>query len=227
MILINILKRVLLYPFGILNGLHHLGKNGSRDLYNKFRFKKVIIDKGCCIDNKSIIKPNVHILENCIINNSQIDSFSYMGKNCLAQNVSIGKYCSIANDVYIGLGKHPVNFFSTSTIFYKKFNTLKIKLVDNDLAFCEYDKITIGNDVWIGARSIIMDGVKIGHGSIIAANSVVTKDVPPYAIVAGIPAKIIKFRFKEKKVNRLLLSRWWENKLSDIQNMSVELNSEI
>ena len=70
--------------------------------------------------------------------------------------------------------------------------------------------VTVGNDVWIGARAIIMDGIKIGDGAIIGANSVVTKDVPPYAIVAGCPAKLIRYRFSEDVINKLLELCWWD-----------------
>ena len=89
-------------------------------------------------------------------------------------------------------------------------------------------QIEIGNDVWIGDSAIIMDGVKIGDGSIIAAGAVVTKDVPPYAIVGGVPAKIIRYRFDEDDINFLLELSWWEKdkkwikenaeKFSDIRN---------
>ena len=113
------------------------------------------------------------------------------------QNTTIGNYCSIARNVSIGLGLHPLNLFSTSPIFYKRQNALLLDLISKDNEFKEYQPITIGNDVWIGANAIIMDGITIGNGAVIAAGAVVTKNVPAYAIMGGVPAKLIKYRFAE------------------------------
>lgn len=201
--------RVFLLPLGLIKKIFEIANDGARDIENKFRFKNAIIDNGCSIDSKSIIHSNVHLLNNTVVNNSEILSYTYLGKNCLVQNASIGKFCSIANDVLIGLGNHPIDLFSTSTLFYRKTNTLRIDLINDNLGFEEYDKISIGNDVWIGVRAIIMDGVKIGDGAIIAANAVVVKDVPPYAIVGGVPAKIIKYRFSTSEIEMMLKQKWW------------------
>ena len=212
------IKRIFLLPFGFVKKLLELANVGARDIENKIHFKNAIIDKGCCIDPKSIIHPNVHLLENSIVNNSEIHSYTYLGKNCLIQNASIGKFCSIANEVFIGLGKHPMDLFSTAPLFYRKDNTLHIDLINRDLNFDEYGKIAIGNDVWIGARVIVMDGITIGDGAIIAANAVVVKNVPPYAVVGGVPAKIIKYRFPENKIEELLKQKWWMWDLEKIKN---------
>jgi len=221
----KIFIRLILLPIGFLKKLVDLAMDGARDLHNKIHFKGAIIDKGCAIDFQSKIDVNVHILSNTMINNSKISSYSYIGRNCIVQNTEIGKFCSIANDVFIGLGKHPIEHFSTATIFYRRNNTLNISLVDKNLDFEEYEPIKIGSDVWIGARTIIMDGVKIGHGAIIAANSVVTKDIPSYAIVGGVPAKIIKYRFNKEKIKKILDSEWWTWDLNKIKKQINELNS--
>jgi acetyltransferase-like isoleucine patch superfamily enzyme len=212
----NKIKRIFLLPFGYIKKALELANEGARDIENKIRFKNTIIDKGCSFDQKSIIHPHVHLLENCTINNSEIKSYTYLGKNCLVQNTSIGKFCSIANEVLIGVGNHPLDLLSTSPLFYRLHNPLQIRLIKKDLDIIEYKPIDIGNDVWIGTRSIIMDGVSIGHGAVVAANSVVTKDIPPYAVVGGVPAKIIKYRFEEKKVVELIESKWWEKQLKEI-----------
>lgn len=216
------LKRIVLLPSGLLKKMLEFANEGARDIENKWRFKGTIIDKGCCIDSKSSVDKNVHLPENCVINNSVIHSYTYLGKNCLVQNTTIGKFCSIANDVLIGLGNHPIDLFSTSPLFYRKKNTLNINLVHQDLEFKEYKPIEIGHDVWIGARALIMDGVIIGIGAIIAANSVVTKDVPPYAIVGGTPAKIIRYRFDEAKITTLLNSNWWDMDLLEIKKKLID-----
>jgi chloramphenicol O-acetyltransferase type B len=218
----RLIVRIFYFPLGFFNQLKKLGIIGSRDLYNKKRFKGAIIDEGCCIDIRSIIQPNVHLLENCVINNTLVGSYTYIGKNCLCQNVTIGKFCSIANEVSIGLGKHPTNKFSSSTLFYKKINTLNIRLIDKDKDLVEYENISIGNDVWIGHRAIILDGVSIGHGAIVGSNAIVSRDVPPYAIVGGVPARVIKYRFDEEKIKFLLNSKWWDMDLTEIkENMDL------
>lgn len=212
----KIIFRILLLPFGIFKKLFEFANVGGRDIHNILMFSNCIIEKNCCINKNTHLNEGVHLFENCIINNSEIGSYTYLAKNCLVQNAKIGKFCSIATDVLIGVGQHPTHLFSTSPLFYKRNNPLNFKLIKNDIRFDEYRPIDIGNDVWIGARSIIMDGVKIGHGAIVAANSVVTKDVPEYAIVAGIPAKVIKFRFDNEKSSQILSSGWWNNDLKNI-----------
>ena len=220
----KVLQRILYIPQGIYLKFISFISEASRDAFNRKRFANVIIDRKCLINQDSKISPFVHILENCIINNVSLSSYSYVGRNCLIQNATIGKFCSIANDVFIGLGKHPTDYFSTSPLFYRRNNTFNLSLVGQDLQFEEYKKIDIGHDVWIGARAIILDGLSIGHGAIIAANSVVTKDVPAYAILGGVPAKIIKYRFNKNKIDMLLESQWWDWELEKIKKNLVLLN---
>lgn len=218
------LLRCLLLPFGLLLKLYELAIEGARDIQNKLRFRDSIIDRRCCINSASKIGENCHILENCLVLNSTIKSYSYIGRNSIVQNTSIGSFCSIANDVFIGLGAHPLEHFSTSPLFYRVSNIFNLKLIDTDYKFSEYRPIEIGNDVWIGARVIVLDGVKIGNGAIIAANAVVTKDVPPYAVVGGVPAKIIRYRFSQEKIEKFLKLQWWTWPLDNIQKQMKELS---
>lgn len=220
----SIIFRVVLIPLGLFYKFLWLIKEGTRDIHNYFRFKSAKIDMGTCIDKLSVVEPNVHILSNGTINNSKVSSYSYIGKNCIVQNTNIGKFCSIANDVIIGLGKHPLNLISTSTLFYKRQNTLNIELIEKDIEFSEYEQINIMNDVWIGARALIMDGVTIGNGAVIASNCVVTHNVPDYAIVAGVPAKIIKYRFSEEKIKQLLIEKWWDKNIEEIKYIMRNYN---
>jgi len=219
------LIRVLMLPVGLLAKLYQLSIVGSRDIHNSLRFQGCTIDPNCCIDQSTQVSQNCHILENSLVLNSTIQRFSYVGRNSVIQNTRIGSFCSIANDVYIGLGTHPTELFSTSPLFYRVRNTFKRKVVEQDYAFPEYQTIEIGNDVWVGARAIVLDGVKVGNGSIIAANAVVTKDVPPYAIVGGVPAKIIKYRFPDDKIARLQQCQWWSWPLDEIRQRMAELNA--
>ncbi len=217
----KIIKILLIVP-GIFFKVFDIAKDGSRDLENKFRFKNVIIESGCKISNNSIIKENSRIFYNTSLNNSLISEYSYIGSDCFLQNVTVGKFCSVAKHSLIGLGKHPIKLLTTSPLFYRKNNPLKIKFLKKDLGFKEYDPVILGHDVWVGARAIINDGVKIGTGAIIASGAVVTKDVPPYAIVGGIPAKIIKYRFDEETIEKLLNSEWWEWELDKIKKFQKE-----
>jgi len=219
----NKFYRLLLLPVGLFFKLYELAVVGSRDIHNKTRFSRAIIDRGCCINPQSMVEENCHVLENSLILNSSIQPFSYIGKNSIIQNAKVGSYCSIANDVFIGLGKHPMECFSTSPLFYRVNNTFNYRLVEEDYDFEEYHQITIGNDVWIGARAIILDGVHVGDGAIIAANAVVSKDVPPYAIMGGVPAKIIRYRFSPEKIKKLLALKWWLLPIEEIKKRMNEL----
>ncbi len=139
-----------------------------------------------------------------------LGDFSYIADNTRISRAKIGKFCSIANDVKCGLGKHPSSgFVSTHPAFFSMQEQAGITFSDKD-HFVENDPITIGNDVWIGTSAIIMDGVTIADGAIIGAGAVVTKDVPPYAIVAGVPAKLIRYRFDQKVIDELLKIKWWD-----------------
>lgn len=215
--------KILLFLPGLLNQVVDNAKIGSNNLYHQIRFKKVIIGKGCSISQSTIIKPFSRVFNHTTINNSVIESYSYIGSYCFLENVSVGKFCSIAKHSLLGLGRHPINLISTSPLFYRKDNPLKIPLLDESYDFNERLPIVIKHDVWIGARSIILDGVVIGTGAIIAAGAVVTKDVPPYAIVGGVPAQIIKYRFDQMTIDKLLSSEWWEWDVEQIKEKSYKL----
>jgi len=108
------------------------------------------------------------------------------------------------------LGQHPTSkFISTHPVFYSTKKPSLITFSDRDY-FIEEKPVRIGSDVWIGTNAIIMDGVIVQDGAIIAANAVVTRNVPAYAIVAGVPARIIKYRFKPSQIRKIKQSKWWE-----------------
>jgi len=129
-------------------------------------------------------------------------------------NTVIGKYCSIANNVYIYNRDHPCRYVSTHPIF---FNEHYGNIPENNLI--EYKKKVIGNDVWIGQNAIILASVmQIGDGAVIGAGAVVTKDVPDYAIVAGVPARILGYRFDDDTIDRIKKSKWWDWDLKKIRS---------
>lgn len=140
--------------------------------------------------------------------------YSYTSGSTLDSVIShpdtvIGKYTSIAGGCKIGPSEHPINFLSTHGFQYQK----RFLGFANENNIYDVNDLTkpciIGNDVWIGQDAIIKAGVKIGHGAIVGMGSIVTKDVAPYAIVVGNPAKIIRYRFDEATISRLLNSEWW------------------
>lgn len=161
------------------------------------------------IGNKSLIYRNVKAGNNvyigpyCTIYNTTIGDNTYFARSCTVNNASIGSFCSIGAWCRIGLGKHPVHTICTSPIFYSKAGNLPKKWVTKNY-FEEFQPIFIDNNVLIGANVTILDGVRIGEGSILAAGSVVVKDVLPYTIVGGVPAKIIKNRFDAKTTKKIL-----------------------
>lgn len=146
-----------------------------------------------------------------------LGKYSYLGAGVVIYNpkeTTIGKYCSIANYVAIGAFKHPTKTLTMHPFVYQKQHPSisdDIRL-DNPLTYLEdvgRKKVTIGNDVWIGVFATILPNITIGDGAVIGSNAVVTKDIPPYAIVVGAPAKIIKYRFDEETVKQLVELKWW------------------
>lgn len=144
-----------------------------------------------------------------IVIDSNLGNHTYVQRNARIINAEIGKFCSIASDVSIGPGLHKTDGVSTHPIFSLYNTPLATKFLQKNI-FQPSRRSVIGHDVWIGEKAIIMDGVKIGNGAIVAAGAVVTKDVPPYMIVGGVPAKQIKKRFSDDIIEKLLLSEWWE-----------------
>lgn len=146
----------------------------------------------------------------------QIGDFTYIGPHTSISHASIGKFCSIGPSCIIGRGIHPTHGVSTAPMFY---STAK----QNGFSLCSVNKveerksIVIGNDVFIGMRAVILDGCNIGDGAVIGAGAVVTKNVPPYAIVVGNPGKVIKFRFPDQTVEKLKSIQWWNWDLKDLE----------
>lgn len=135
---------------------------------------------------------------------------SYITTNCIIEG-NIGRFCSIAADVKVTLGTHPTGgtYATTSPMFFSTRKQTGTTFAKKQLFDEMLPPISIGNDCWIGQRAFIVGGVTIGDGAVVLAGAVVTKDVPPYAIVGGVPAKILKYRYNEETIGFLLESKWW------------------
>lgn len=174
------------------------------------------VSKFAFVDNISIIDKKAKIYRGSKVFNSSIGKYSYLGKKSSLVCAKVDKYCSIAGGVSIGLGEHTLEKISTSPIFTEKRNAAGESWTDQECVY-PYKRVSIGNDVWIGSRVIIKGGVNVGDGAVIAAGAVVTKDVPPYAIVGGVPAKLIRFRFSRDIIEKLLEIKWWNMPEKELQ----------
>jgi chloramphenicol O-acetyltransferase type B len=195
----------------------------------------VRIEKDCYIFD-STLGDRVHVREGCSIFRSEMESqvviyprarlsgvrfgsFSYVNEHALMRSVVVGRFTSIGPHFLCGYGDHPSDLVSTSPVFYSTRNQCGKSFADKDY-FAEASATSIGHDVWVGTRVFVRDGVNIGHGAIVAAGAVVVRDVPDYAIVGGVPARVIRFRFADEAIRRLLEIEWWnwsEERLREAQ----------
>jgi phosphonate metabolism protein (transferase hexapeptide repeat family) len=164
------------------------------------------------------------------MSSSTFGDYSYVVDGCSIVWADIGKFCSIASSNRINPGNHPMWRAALSHFTYRS-ESYGFAL-ENDEEFFDWRKahrVVLGNDVWIGHGAVLLPGVKIGHGAGIGAGAVVSKDVPPFAIVGGVPAKNIRFRFPEKVQEGLLNIAWWdwsreqlEAGILDLRKLSAE-----
>jgi acetyltransferase-like isoleucine patch superfamily enzyme len=170
-----------------------------------------IVPQSTTITGPVSLGRSVVLAPEILLNHSSIGDYSYLGPRCSVSFAEVGKFCSIASEVHIGLGTHPLApFVSTHPVFYLHRASNGWTLADKDYR-SEFSTSTVGSDVWIGVRAAIKDGVRVGDGAVIAAGAVVVEDVSPYAIVGGVPAKLIRFRFPREIVQFLLDFRWWDH----------------
>lgn len=143
------------------------------------------------------------------IKKSTVGRYTYIGNNTDVECADIGNFCSIADHCRIGMGSHTLSFLSTSPIFSERINGTGEQWITKDVQGTKRKRTIVGNDVWIGSHVLINSGVTVGDGAVIGAGAVVVKDVPAYAVVGGVPAKVIKYRYSEDIIKRLLKIKWW------------------
>lgn len=175
----------------------HVNISDSTKIYDSEISKQVSIGERCVV-YKSVLQGNITVGDNTTINGPGTEFHG------VSSSIDIGKFCSIARHTAIQDHNHDVNQITT---YFIKHNVFGEDTREKDMI--SKGKVVIGNDVWIGTQSVILAGVTIGDGAVVAANSVVTSDVPPYAIVGGTPAKVIKYRFDDAVIKELLRIKWW------------------
>jgi phosphonate metabolism protein (transferase hexapeptide repeat family) len=168
--------------------------------------------------------------ERTILREVAVGDFSYFERHAEAIYTDIGKFCSVAANTRINALEHPLERATTHKVSYRPNEYFRYLGVDQSFRERRRRKrVTVGHDVWIGHGAVILPGVHVGNGAVIGANSVVTRDVPAYAIVAGASAKIIRSRFSEDVATRLAEMAWWDwpldrlfEAIPDMQNLKIE-----
>ena len=162
-----------------------------------------------------VIASNAQIIDSTLNRGSRVASlgsvmhsvlgrYTSVGRNSKVSHSEIGSFCAISWDATINATSHPLHSLSISAFPYVPRVGEFVKEEKREIK-----KVYIGHDVWIGAHTVVMPGIKIGHGAVVGAGAIVTKNVPPYSIVAGAPGKVIKYRFNELMVEKLLKLEWW------------------
>jgi acetyltransferase-like isoleucine patch superfamily enzyme len=155
----------------------------------------------------STVHPTSKLESGTNFHSSSMDRHSFCGYDCEVYCADIGAFTSIANGVAIGGGRHPMEWVGMSPVFYEGRDSIKAKFSTHVREPAA--RVAVGHDVWIGRSAIVLPGVQIGNGAVVGAGAVVTKPVPPYAIVAGNPARLLRYRFSESIIARLDSTQWW------------------
>lgn len=161
-----------------------------------------------CVLQEAVVDKTAAICSGVRFYRGKIGKYSYIGNNSFVSDTNIGNFTSISTDCYIGGTSHPTDWVSTSPVFHKWENIMKKNFTRHEFEI--FKRTTIGNDVWIGNRVMIKAGVKIGDGAVVGMGAIVTKDIGPYEIWAGNPARLIRKRFDDETIDAFEKMKWWE-----------------
>lgn len=199
-----------------------MARNDDRDE----RAKGNLIGTGSDLADDAVLVPPVKLYGAVRVKKGcRIGKYTYIGnQSVVGFRTQIGNYCSIAPSVEFAPSNHPTKYLGTHPFQYSErhFTDIEGYSRHRRVAGLPPVRTVVGDDVWIGIRAVICQGVTIGTGAVVAAGSVVTRDVPPYAIVGGVPAKVIRYRFEEALIPRLLASRWWELEPIDLDGVPFD-----
>jgi acetyltransferase-like isoleucine patch superfamily enzyme len=156
----------------------------------------------------SVVDPTSKLESGTMFHHSTMGRHSFCGYDCDISHADIGGFVSIANGVVIGGGRHPMEWVGMSPVFYDGRDSVTAKFATHRREAPR--RVRVGHDVWMGRSAIVLPGVSVGDGAVVGAGAVVTKDVAPYAIVAGNPARLIRYRFDDATIARLRAARWWD-----------------
>ena len=174
------------------------------------RGRSLTFGRGARIDSFADLEHGVWIDAGASVYGTRVGRWSYIGERSLAVYSDIGSFCSVAAHAVIGGGNHPTDRVGTSRLLYSSMRN-PWGPVEGSVGWREeLPKTFVGNDVWIGYCAVILPGVTVGDGAVVAAGAVVTRDVEPYSIVAGVPARHLRMRFPAEDVAWLRAARWWE-----------------
>lgn len=193
----------------LLNPLTEYGYSLANRISNGWKFEE-LTQEYLAVVTDSYLGRHVRVFSHARVHRAKVGDYSYVGEWSTVTLGTIGKFCCIGPGCTLGTSNHPsAGFVSVHPVFYSMRKQVGVTFADRDY-FEEQRPVTIGNDVWIGTNGIVLDGVTIGDGAIIAAGAVVTKDVPAYAIYGGVPAKLLRYRFDDQTIALLLRYRWWD-----------------
>ena len=176
-----------------------------KNLFNPRISLLALVSRDCTIDKQATIHRWAKVKRG-----SKVGAYSFVSAGTVVDNTSIGRFCCISDHCCIGLPVHDPHLLSMSPVFTVKNNAAKTSWLEQDFQDYESPPVTIGHDVWVGTHAISMGGLTIGDGPVVAAGAVVTNDVPPYAIVGGVPARLIKYRFTPETVSLIRQMAWWD-----------------
>jgi acetyltransferase-like isoleucine patch superfamily enzyme len=188
----------------------------------KIRYRNFTIEYGVEASDSAFGEWNT-LRKYCRVRNVVMGDYSYVGRESQVYEARIGKFTCIGPHVTIGPGEHPTDRISIHPMFYSSKGQSNPVIVAN-ATVDEHPTTIIGHDVWIAHGAILRSGVRVGNGAIIAAGAVVVSDVPAYAIVGGVPARVLKYRFEEAQREVLEKVQWWNWTAQDLKGMVREMN---